>query len=532
MSSRSSKPKTSRSTKPPTRKTQTEKSQRSSSQGTKSILSKLKAKQLPSNSQIDVELASEVVKKYILPILESEKRVLADCNRAASQGKPKPTRSNKLSDIFKNQLLSVKAELSKASRLQSKTLNEKEELKLQARSLKDQLLERKTYLNSLRLSCSRFVSSSKRSQFEAAGLTHKVQAERSNYLNISKERLETLVNLNSEKRHSFEIQRNWMETHLMNSSLTMRNKLTGETLRGLYENSSNLKGGLKVLKSQLSKMLEGSVSMTQFENNAHFEFQELQKFKSKTVFQNCETADYRINVQNEVKSIRLQSREKLDHLKKSFQKAAQESLKLSQKCEEVDHKKETAQLRNDQVRNQIQILQDKNKNKEFEKFCLNCGKHYFEEDNFNWSCVRHLYSFENSIYWCCGKTKETAEGCVKSKHSSEKEEEKKQTSQVCGSCKQTGHTSHNCAKDPNRTHPKLPRPVAKTLSKVHRYYKVPSDFAELSRIRRSISQKPGYIQKENRTPLRTPMGSDTLVSSTQSEEFNESITPRLNHSNS
>eukprot|EP00361_Fabrea_salina_P003373 CAMPEP_0202427514 /NCGR_PEP_ID=MMETSP1345-20130828/1717_1 /ASSEMBLY_ACC=CAM_ASM_000843 /TAXON_ID=342563 /ORGANISM="Fabrea Fabrea salina" /LENGTH=261 /DNA_ID=CAMNT_0049038247 /DNA_START=518 /DNA_END=1304 /DNA_ORIENTATION=+ len=204
----------------------------------------------------------------------------------------------------------------------------------------------------------------------------------------------------------------------------MGNKLTGETLRGLYENSSNLKGGLKVLENQLSNMLEGSVSMTQFENNAHSEFQELQKFKSETVLKNCETADYRINVQNEVKSIRLQSREKLDHLKKSLQKAVQESLKLSQKCEEVDHKKETAQLRNDQVRNQIQVLQDKNKNKEFEKFCLNCGKHYFEEGNFNWSCVRHFTALKTAFIGAVAKPKKQQKGASKANTQAKKNKKK------------------------------------------------------------------------------------------------------------
>lgn len=60
------------------------------------------------------------------------------------------------------------------------------------------------------------------------------------------------------------------------------------------------------------------------------------------------------------------------------------------------------------------------------------------------------------MYWCCGKIKEDAPGCVRSKHElkDENEEEalnpeEKKTYKKCSSCKDVGHPAHQCPRDPN-----------------------------------------------------------------------------------
>mmetsp|Transcript_12111 Transcript_12111/g.12165 ORF Transcript_12111/g.12165 Transcript_12111/m.12165 type:complete len:195 (+) Transcript_12111:254-838(+) len=64
------------------------------------------------------------------------------------------------------------------------------------------------------------------------------------------------------------------------------------------------------------------------------------------------------------------------------------------------------------------------------------------------------------MYWCCGKLKEDAIGCVKSKHETRDDEEgdeneandeitNKKINKKCPSCKEIGHLPHQCPKDPN-----------------------------------------------------------------------------------
>ena len=56
------------------------------------------------------------------------------------------------------------------------------------------------------------------------------------------------------------------------------------------------------------------------------------------------------------------------------------------------------------------------------KCCKNCNVSYSDKDNFNWSCVTHSGHWGGSVWWCCGKTKEYASGCLRKKHEPMEEE--------------------------------------------------------------------------------------------------------------
>lgn len=82
------------------------------------------------------------------------------------------------------------------------------------------------------------------------------------------------------------------------------------------------------------------------------------------------------------------------------------------------------------------------------KMCKNCNKEYQEGDNYNWSCCVHRSEWGGTMWWCCGKTKQNAPGCLFRKHVSKTEddvtvdsdnEDARNKRQKCYACKELGH---------------------------------------------------------------------------------------------
>jgi hypothetical protein len=85
------------------------------------------------------------------------------------------------------------------------------------------------------------------------------------------------------------------------------------------------------------------------------------------------------------------------------------------------------------------------------KFCSLCQKEYKESENFNWSCCTHRSEWGGQMWWCCGKTKQTAQGCKFQKHvckdkedEDEQEGDQNQKLHKCQICKKQGHRENEC----------------------------------------------------------------------------------------
>ena len=93
------------------------------------------------------------------------------------------------------------------------------------------------------------------------------------------------------------------------------------------------------------------------------------------------------------------------------------------------------------------------------KMCHNCKKDFKDSENFNWSCRNHTSQWSGEMWWCCGKTSQSAPGCKFSKHESQdfKDEEEEDDKDIktlmqsarCMCCKEFGHSMDNCPRDPN-----------------------------------------------------------------------------------
>ena len=111
------------------------------------------------------------------------------------------------------------------------------------------------------------------------------------------------------------------------------------------------------------------------------------------------------------------------------------------------------------------------------KTCQSCNKEYAEGDNYNWSCCIHRSEWGGTMWWCCGKTKINAPGCLFRKHISKEEENENDSDkdqsrakrQKCYACKELGHLIQDCPRDPNiRTTKSLEKEMLRINSKINR----------------------------------------------------------------
>jgi len=88
------------------------------------------------------------------------------------------------------------------------------------------------------------------------------------------------------------------------------------------------------------------------------------------------------------------------------------------------------------------------------KICKKCSKEYSEKENFNWSCRTHKSDWSGEMWFCCGKDKKEAQGCLFASHEEKKDDEDEDGNQEdvqkkCLCCKQMGHFIDDCPRDPN-----------------------------------------------------------------------------------
>lgn len=115
-------------------------------------------------------------------------------------------------------------------------------------------------------------------------------------------------------------------------------------------------------------------------------------------------------------------KEKISSAQKELSASLLEKQNLNIKIEDLEKKYESLfvefKMFRKRMKSKISVA-DKNE----EKFCKNCQKSYFDNENFNWSCRVHSSTFNEGFYWCCGSTVKDSLGCLVSKHVNNESEE-------------------------------------------------------------------------------------------------------------
>jgi hypothetical protein len=232
--------------------------------------------------------------------------------------------------------------------------------------------------------------------------------------------------------NSFLNQLKYKATELLhrNSLFKMTNDIMGERLKGLYE-SWDLISGPRLLEDRLGVehniMKHYGKEYSEIEKNILETLANMLLDKDKLVIDNYKISKSRLAMNEEVRltrnitkdSIEKKSKE-LENTKEERDRFYEENIKMEKRSKEL-----TEELDNN--RNKLkQILAKRRQVGEKEsKNCKLCGRDYYENDNYNWSCKKHTAPFspDENIYWCCGRFGKNAPECTVSKHESRDDED-------------------------------------------------------------------------------------------------------------
>ncbi|CAG9321593.1 unnamed protein product [Blepharisma stoltei] len=434
------------------------------------ISSKIKNRNIHQDIQVTPELASQVIKQFLLPMFEADGRNIAAKSRSSlfgvnSKENSERTAKCKLSDIISKQLNMTNKELENLKNRWTDAELEKKRIQAEIDEVKGNLIGSICTLNNLKYQIQETNKSMKSEQLNASLVNQQINEYRQ--LNIKKEadRIENIDQLNKERIRNKMLGDKANELQHWNAALQMQNDIMGERLKGLYGACEDLCGSEKS-----TEKIDNEHQIIRKRCDDLFGFwvkteeDALQTTKSciEFIFQNDTTSTKRLGYRDEVRRLKNTMKEILGAMGKKVSQAKDERDTYEEKCSQME--KKFKEINESYAKVRLQIKEMNAKRKQFglneEKLCKNCNRPFFEKDNYNWSCLRHAGKWNGMMYWCCGNIKEDTPGCVTSKHESRDEDEeeenepteeieKKKYNKRCPSCREIGHLPSQCPKDPN-----------------------------------------------------------------------------------
>jgi hypothetical protein len=386
----------------------------------------------------------QVVRKFLIPMFEAEKRSAYSKTRASTLGMVeaaiiKPVKSLtavsgtvygelRLSDRLMTELEVAKDAAKRLEIQASEALHAKaaaqQELEFSATKLKAAYAELemlryqfdslKQYYDQLNLSRALIDS-----QFEELKLS---------YARNDRERLRLAQELHAEKTINDKTLNRANELEHRNSLLLMENDVIGERLKGLYTAFDHVTGRLSFderVKAELEAAAASNASFTKIsakvDEGLHIICADRDRYK--------ESFEETVRLHNEMKQERdkLYNKLKYEGAKSELtcKRLEEERSKLADNFADLEKRHKMMTEEQDKARLKLRHL--RNKRKTFggmeEKICRNCGRPFYDSDNFNWSCRIHFSQFGGEMWWCCGKEGQNAGGCRLSKHQCKEDEE-------------------------------------------------------------------------------------------------------------
>ncbi|CAG9322869.1 unnamed protein product [Blepharisma stoltei] len=422
--------------------------------------------------QVTPEIALEVIRKYLLPMFEADCRNVAAKRRPSVYGVTSSTEKGtydgiKLSDIIGKELRSINKNLSELKSKWQMTEAEKLRIKEEINEYQERLITSRCTLAALRCQISTGVQSMEKAEKNTNFIIEQVaEYQRLKEIKDSERNLLGQL-LSNERTRNASLDNKSNELLHWYSLLEMQSDIMGERLKGLYEASLSLNGPVNsrdAIHDENDILKQKSVELCLYtienEDIAEITLTKYIEYITQNHVFSMKRTDYR----EEVKSLKNHIKDVLHQKSKQISQAKDERDFLESKYQDLEKKYDELNEGYAKLRQQAREINSKRKlnGLDEEKLCKFCNKNYYERDNFNWSCCLHPGKWNGTMYWCCGKSKEDAPGCVRSKHEMKDESEEevnpeekdqKSSKKKCPSCRQIGHSAFQCPKDPNaRSH--------------------------------------------------------------------------------
>jgi chromosome segregation ATPase len=401
-------------------------------------------KQVKEEQPISLSQVMQVVQKFLLPMFEADSRAATNKTRSHALGTLEAAAAKAMKPLSAISG-TVYGELRLSEQLKLELTDAKEAVKQLEAQVNDALQQKTAADQELANSAAKI----KRLSTEHELLRHQLDAIKqltdqgdlakaliqgqmselkAGYIKCEEDRQRLTTELHDEKALNDKYRNMATELEHRNSLLRMENDVIGERLKGLYDAFEKLIGKAGFEAKVKSEFQIGFLAATELTEAALSVEKGLNKAMEgrDRLFDDFEDA---IKQRNEMKG----ERDKL------FGKLRTEIAKWEADYKRVDEERSKIQsehtelekihkiLNDEQGKTRQKLKQMRSKRRQFgemeEKLCKNCGRSYYDSENYNWSCRVHFSQYGGELWWCCGKEGQNALGCRLSKHDCKEDED-------------------------------------------------------------------------------------------------------------
>lgn len=439
-------------------------------------LNSLRKRTSPTPLHVSPDLASQVVKDYLLPMFQLHpKSSLSQYQRSALTHRNNASTSLetlpgsvyaelKLSDLLRTELEDVKEELER----RTKRMKEAEQGKISANAdaarLSQHIVDLEAHSKQLTVHLTLSQRQHQLHDLHTSQLQSELQTYKDLYTVCDEEKKQLSSALHEEKALCDKLRNRATELEQGNALMKMECDIMGERLKGLYRAVDGLMGSeaeTVVISAEVHSLATVLKELTLFDKELIDSLNTSVKERDSLRSDCAEIASYRTELQGEKERLVQLTRERITALSTDLSTAKDQITSLQTELSKAE--KRFKDLEDEYNRLRDKVKQSRLKRKQFGetelKVCRWCQKEFTEGENFNWSCRTHTSEFGDQMYWCCGKTSKEAPGCQTRKHESKDEDEDAKDREElqrlrdanirCSSCKEIGHRPSECPKDPN-----------------------------------------------------------------------------------
>lgn len=390
------------------------------------------------------DLVMLVVRKYLLPLFEAESRSALSKTRSSVLGIVETAAANALKPLAAISG-TVYGELKLSDRLMLELTDTKETAKRLEIQMND-TLQRKTeaeyqlHANEIKLSIVAAGLQHLRHQFDSLKLTNdendlakallqsQLNELRSRYLQCEEDKQRLTTELHDEKALNDKYRNKATELEHRNSLLRMENDIIGERLKGLYDSFDSLLGRSSFedkIRQEFKAASLANAALSKHSLEISKGLQETCKGLDNVKVDFAETLTQRDEMKVERDRLFLRLKKDVSKWEQDYKILEADRGKMHNEYTDLEKRHKIMSEEQDKTRQKLKQM--RNKRRQFgemeEKVCKNCGKTFYDHENFNWSCRIHFSQYSGEMWWCCGKQGQNSPGCRLSKHECKEDED-------------------------------------------------------------------------------------------------------------
>lgn len=436
------------------------------------LLAELKGRKKSKETEVTPEVASAVIKNYLIPMFEADTQARSALARHSVY-------NTQSSNCFKPDKGTVYAELKLSERLSLKLRQTEEVVENLKRQLAElhqtkfgiqkeldynrmDLVHAKTSSKVWMLQCEELNKARQISELTNNLFKAQTRELRDTCVSLENQLSQLKQTLHEERAHTENWRNRVVELEHSGAMIKMSNDVMTEHLKGLYEAVADCLN-VHSLQDKLSNELSTVVACSKPLLGQDTYLKEQSGFTKLVLDDTQHDLDLSVTMLKETKrekdKLSLVFKEYSTRMEKKSADLAAENQSLQEQYDSLVIKHASLGEEYEKIRQRAKAYHSKKKqfDQVEEKVCKRCLKIYIDTENYNWSCKTHSSEFGGEIYWCCGKAKD-GPGCRLAKHENKEDEEEKvealnrepnKSLGICVGCKKHGHLFIDCPLDPN-----------------------------------------------------------------------------------